>query len=185
MVALPWLAGLDEATRRAFADRCRPQALAAGETLFAAGDGADAVYFVQSGTLVAYLDASDGHREAVGRIGAGEAVGEMALITGKPRSTHVAALRDARLLRLARDDFERILGHHPDAMLAFARGMAARLDVRTMPSTGRPSARARSPCYRSTAGSMPRALPKLFTGRRVRRSATIAPCRWRPTRPDS
>jgi len=129
MVALPWLAGLDEATRRAFADRCRPQALAAGETLFAAGDGADAVYFVQSGTLVAYLDASDGHREAVGRIGAGEAVGEMALITGKPRSTHVAALRDARLLRLARDDFERILGHHPDAMLAFARGMAARLDA--------------------------------------------------------
>lgn len=129
LAALPLLAGLDAATRRALAERCRPRSLAAGELLFRAGDEADAVYFVQSGTLVAYLDAADGHREAVGRIGAGEAVGEMALITGKPRSTHVAALRDARLLALAREDFERILAHHPDAMLAFARGMAHRLDA--------------------------------------------------------
>ena len=129
LAALPLLAGLDEATRRALAATCRPRALAAGELLFRAGDAGDAMYFVQSGTLVAYLDAPDGHHEAVGRIGAGEAVGEMALLTGKPRSTHVMALRDARLLRLARDDFECILGHHPDAMLAFARGMAARLDA--------------------------------------------------------
>lgn len=129
LAALPVLAELDEPTRRALTACCRPRALAAGEVLFRAGDEADAVYFVQSGSLVAYLDAADGHREAVGRIAAGEAVGEMALITGKPRSTHVAALRDARLLALAREDFERILGHHPDAMLAFARGMAARLDA--------------------------------------------------------
>lgn len=129
LAALPLLAGLDDATRRALAATCRPRALAAGELLFRAGDAGDAMYFVQSGTLVAYLDAPDGHHEAVGRIGAGEAVGEMALITGKPRSTYVMALRDARLLRLGRDDFERILGHHPDAMLAFARGMAARLDA--------------------------------------------------------
>ena len=129
LVALPLLAGLDAVTRRALADACRTRRLAAGEVLFRAGDEADAVYFVQSGSLVAYLDAADGHREAVGRIGAGEAVGEMALITGKPRSTHVAALRDARLLALSRDDFERILAHHPDAMLAFARGMAHRLDA--------------------------------------------------------
>lgn len=129
LAALPLLAGLDAATRRDLAERCRPRSLAAGELLFRAGDAADAVYFVQSGALVAYLDAADGHREAVGRIGAGEAVGEMALITGKPRSTHVAALRDARLLALSCDDFERILAHHPDAMLAFARGMAHRLDA--------------------------------------------------------
>lgn len=129
LAALPLLAGLDAATRRDLAERCRPRSLAAGEMLFRAGDAADAVYFVQSGALVAYLDAADGHREAVGRIGAGEAVGEMALITGKPRSTHVAALRDARLLALAREDFERILAHHPQAMLAFARGMAHRLDA--------------------------------------------------------
>lgn len=129
LAALPLLAGLDAATRRGLAVCCQPRSLAAGELLFRAGDEADAVYFVQSGTLMAYVDAADGHREAVGRIGAGEAVGEMALITGKPRSTHVAALRDARLLALARDDFERILAHHPDAMLAFARGMANRLDA--------------------------------------------------------
>ncbi|MFM7627139.1 MAG: Crp/Fnr family transcriptional regulator [Gammaproteobacteria bacterium] len=129
LAALPLLAGLDAATRRALAECCRPRLLAAGEVLFCAGDEADAVYFLQSGALVAYLDAADGHREAVGRIGAGEAVGEMALITGKPRSTHVAALRDARLLALSCDDFERILAHHPDAMLALARGMAHRLDA--------------------------------------------------------
>ena len=129
MDAMRSLAGVDLLTRRALADRCQPRRLAAGEVLYRAGDEADAVHFVQSGSLVAYLDAPDGRREVVGRIGIGEAVGEMALITGKPRSTHVAALRDARLLALSRADFESILAQHPAAMLAFARGMAERLEA--------------------------------------------------------
>lgn len=98
MDAMRSLAGVDPVTRRALAERCQPRRLVAGEVLYRAGDEVDAVHFVQSGSLVAYLDAPDGRREVVGRIGIGEAVGEMALITGKPRSTHVAALRDARLL---------------------------------------------------------------------------------------
>jgi hypothetical protein len=38
LAALPLLAGLDAATRRALAERCRPRTLAAGELLFRAGE---------------------------------------------------------------------------------------------------------------------------------------------------
>ncbi len=59
---------------------------------------------------------------------AGETVGEMALISGKPRSATVIALRDSELGRLSRAAFERLMLLHPQSLLCISRLMVQRLD---------------------------------------------------------
>ncbi|MGB0134199.1 patatin-like phospholipase family protein, partial [Dokdonella sp.] len=47
-----------------------------------------------------------------------------------PRNASVRALRDSELLRLSRSDFEKLVNHHPRAMLAMARLAVRRLSSR-------------------------------------------------------
>jgi NTE family protein len=62
------------------------------------------------------------------RLGAGEAVGEMGMITGRPRNATVVALRDSELLRLTRESFMRLVETHPEVALRLASVAVARLE---------------------------------------------------------
>ncbi len=64
----------------------------------------------------------------MGRVVAGGTVGEMGIISGRPRTAHVVALRDTELARLSRESFDRVFGQHPDAMLRIARLTVDRLE---------------------------------------------------------
>jgi NTE family protein len=125
---LPIFQGLDQALLDEIAAQIEWFALPGGTTLFDAGGEADALYCVASGCLGAYATSVEGHRRLVGRIMAGETVGEMALISGKPRSAAVVALRDTELGRLSRDAFERLMLSHPQGLLRISQLMALRLD---------------------------------------------------------
>ncbi len=92
--------------------------LPGGAPLYLIGESSDAMYLVLSGGLGTF--AAGGTRERrrfVSRIGAGETVGEMGLISGRPRSTNVVALRDTEIARLSRDTFDRIFRRYPDALM--------------------------------------------------------------------
>src|SRR6185312_15887598 len=96
-------------------------------TLFRAGERPDALYVVLSGCLGVFLpDRSP--QQIRGRIVAGGTVGEMGMISGRPRTAHVVALRDTELARVSRDSFDRVFGQHPDAMLRIARLTVDRLE---------------------------------------------------------
>jgi NTE family protein len=82
------------------------------------------VYFVISGCLGAF--GPDG--ELVGRITAGESVGEMGLIVSRPRAATVRALRDSELATLSAGTFERVLLGHPEAILRLARLTVERIE---------------------------------------------------------
>jgi NTE family protein len=125
---LPIFQGLDPVLLDAIASEIEWFALPGGVTLFEAGDEPDAFYCVISGCLGAYAVSTDGYRRLVGRIAAGETVGEMALISGKPRSATVVAVRDTELARLSRDAFERLMLSHPHGLLRISQLMAQRLD---------------------------------------------------------
>jgi NTE family protein len=55
------------------------------------------------------------------QVAAGECVGEMSLLSGRPHRHAVRALRDSELLRLDRAAFEALVERHPGAMLDVAR----------------------------------------------------------------
>lgn len=87
--------------------------LPGGATLFRAGDAADSLYIVLSGRLRIYTARPDGTQEAIREIGRGESVGELALLTGRPRSATARAVRDTELARFSRAVFENALRRHP------------------------------------------------------------------------
>lgn len=96
--------------------------LRAGETLFTQGDPGDSAYLVTSGRLVADVDG-----RPVGDISRGEAVGEMALLTGEPRSATIVARRPTVLVRLGADRFAGLLATQPDALRLVTTQLVRRL----------------------------------------------------------
>lgn len=74
--------------------------LAAGERLFSQGEATDSVYFVESGTLSAWLELPGAERTYLHRLEPGECLGEMALYRQGTRTATVEAESDAVLWRL-------------------------------------------------------------------------------------
>ncbi len=97
-----------------------------GQTLFEQGDAGDCLYVIVFGRLRVSIRGDDGER-VVREMGRGELVGEMAILTGEPRSATVRAVRDTELLRLSKEGFERAVANNPSAMLDVARLIVARL----------------------------------------------------------
>ncbi|MBU6379170.1 MAG: cyclic nucleotide-binding domain-containing protein [Gammaproteobacteria bacterium] len=136
LASLPLLAALPAAAKSALVASCRPVHLHAGDKLFAAGDPPDAIFFLVSGALGSCLDDEAGVPRLLGRVKPGEPVGEMGVLTGKPRSTDIVALRDSELLRLPREDFERIVSAHPQSVLGVSRVIIERLEERNRARPG-------------------------------------------------
>ncbi|MGH7944848.1 MAG: cation:proton antiporter [Opitutaceae bacterium] len=84
--------------------QCQP-----GERVIRAGDKADVVYFISSGEVEVV---PRGRQEKI-KLPAGSFFGEMALLTGEPRSADVTALDFCEFLMLSRRDFRRFLKKHP------------------------------------------------------------------------
>lgn len=111
--------GLPEETIAALAQKMRPRELANGEALIQQGQPGDSLFLVIDGRLEARLSvaATPPQVKALGRIGRGEVVGEMAVLSGAPRLCSIVAIRESRVLELARADFQEILARHPDSLV--------------------------------------------------------------------
>src|SRR4051794_28840979 len=129
--ALPLFAGLEPVILKQIAAVAEWLSLPGGSTLFAAGEPSDAMFVVLSGCLGVFsCDNPVNHdrRRLMGRVLAGATVGEMGLISGRPRSASVAALRDTELARISSESFNAVFGRHPEAMLRLARLTVDRLE---------------------------------------------------------
>ena len=125
--SLPLFAELSEDAIESILQESQWISLPGGATLFQEGDPGNALYLVTSGALVALVRQADGREVVVANIHAGETVGEMAVISGEPRSATVLMLRDSSLLRITKETFERLVGEHPTAMLQLTRQLVRRL----------------------------------------------------------
>lgn len=91
--------------------RVRERRLRPGEIVFRAGDPGDALYIVSRGRVqVLGPTAGDAADEpAIAELDEGQAFGEMALLTGAPRTATVRALTDVELLQIDKEDFDSLL----------------------------------------------------------------------------
>ena len=137
---LPLLAGADPATLDALDSHLRPVHVRAGDVVIRQGDGADRLYLVRSGRLRVVVEGDDGPK-AVRELGAGAAIGELALLTGSPRSATVHAIRDSVLLELDADVFEALLERDSGFAVSVARALAHQLQAsgELLPPSVRPS----------------------------------------------
>lgn len=100
----------------------QPVRIPGGEYLFKEGDPADSMYVISSGRI----QVLSGQRVVAER-GRDELVGEMALLTGEPRSASLRALRDTDLYRFSQQTFESLVAHYPRIALHLTRTLAKRL----------------------------------------------------------
>src|SRR5262245_50735858 len=90
------------------------------------------MYIVKSGLVeVRKKDPATGIDFLVAQLTEGAAVGEMSLLTGKPRSATVTTVQPTVVFTLTRADFRNLLTQHPEISLGLARILAERLEDAT------------------------------------------------------
>ena len=96
----------------------QPVHVAAGETLFRQGDAGDALYLIDQGEVTVLVD-SELSTSAVpaaiplARLATGQSFGEIALLTGEPRTATVTAITDVALLKIDKEHFDELLDESP------------------------------------------------------------------------
>jgi CRP-like cAMP-binding protein len=94
-----------------------------GAEIFRAGDEGDCLYVIAEGAVA--VRGADGEEIAV--LDPGAVLGEMALVTGRPRNATATARGRVRAWRLDRDDFDRQVAASPALNEAFRRVTEERL----------------------------------------------------------
>jgi len=123
----PALRVLSPQARADFADALVRVNVTAGQSLFHQGDPGDAIYLVLSGRIKLVRNRTS-QPQLLAEMGKGELLGELAILTGEPRSTTAIAVRDSHLARLDKAAFERLVAANPTELLGlFSRQLANRL----------------------------------------------------------
>lgn len=99
--------------------RLTPQVVYAGDVIIRQGEIGDQCYFIKEGEADVTRRV-DNQREHLAIIGAGRCFGEDALVNEAPRNASVVMRTDGVLMRLAKQDFYRLLKEPSVATLAFA-----------------------------------------------------------------
>ena len=89
------------------------RSLAKDETIFSAGDPADAVYIIATGKVKIVVTSTDGRDFILTILGAGQVFGEMALLESAPRSAAVITASQVDVLTIRRKDFHQMLTSTP------------------------------------------------------------------------
>jgi len=98
--------------------------LPAGRVIFRKGDPGDSFWMIQSGRVRVYRSEGAGVDLTLSELGPGKSFGEMALLTGEPRSANVETLEESRLMVLTKEQFDGVLKSHPDVSLTFIKQLS-------------------------------------------------------------
>lgn len=92
-----------------------PIQVQAGERFISQGDEADTFFVIQEGSCVVSVE-KDGTGHSIARLRDGDLVGEIALLTGKPRTASVDAETDMILWSLTREIFDALCDQYSDLL---------------------------------------------------------------------
>jgi CRP-like cAMP-binding protein len=119
---------LDAKELSALAAASHAKHLRAGDELCHKGDAGSQIYVIVSGRLKAMTTSANGDDVVFSIMGPGETVGELAMLSGRPRSASVVAIDDCELIALERREFVPFLRAHPEASIKLLERLARRLE---------------------------------------------------------
>ena len=107
-----------------------------GELLIKQGEVGDCLYLVIDGRLEAQLQTDDSPPRIVSlaRIGPGESVGELAVLSNDTRACNVVAIRDTRVAKLMRDACLALVTKFPQAWFRIAQQIVRRSQEKSRPA---------------------------------------------------
>ncbi|HEY2347167.1 MAG TPA: DUF1003 domain-containing protein [Xanthomonadaceae bacterium] len=114
---------LSEEGRQALAEVIDLRPIAAGETLFKAGDSGDSLYVVQTGQIELFIKDTVGQKIVLTVADRGEVFGELSMLDQGARTATALALADSELLELDRDDLLLLFRKTPEAAMGMLAAM--------------------------------------------------------------
>ena len=98
---------------------------APGETIIRAGDDGDSMFVVSRGGVDVRVD-SNGTPRTISRLGEGAFFGEMALLTGEPRTANVVAAEETEVLEIGHDAMRGLFQTNPGLVEALSHAINER-----------------------------------------------------------
>ena len=96
--------------------------------IFHAGDKGDSFYVIKEGTVNVFITAPDSEEKVIlSNLNESDYFGEMALLTGEPRSASVESATDVSLIRLEKKAFEELLEKDPKISISISHMISQRL----------------------------------------------------------
>jgi CRP/FNR family transcriptional regulator, cyclic AMP receptor protein len=119
--------GLTDSELAYLAQRALPRHYGAGETVFTEGEPCKGLYVVESGHIRIFKSSPGGREQVLSVEGPGSSVAELPVFDGGNYPASVAAIEDATLLFVSREDFQSLCLAHPQVALKVLRVVGARL----------------------------------------------------------
>jgi CRP-like cAMP-binding protein len=117
---------LDDSELSKIARLLKEHKVSENEVIFNQGDPGDGLYIILQGRVRIATTDSFGRERVLAFYGPGEFFGDMAVLTGAPRSASASASADGRLLQLRKDDFDVLVATNVGVMRAMMRVMVER-----------------------------------------------------------
>lgn len=117
----------DEAARQAVMAAADVRSFNAGSAIIAQDDQDDHAYILLEGAVRVVLLSEGGQEIWLDWLGAGTIFGEMAALTGKPRTSEIVAETDCRLAVISGESLFELMRRHGDVGLSISRILATRI----------------------------------------------------------
>ena len=115
LITTPLLEAIPLEAKCPLLNHMTPQYVQAGTRFIAQGDEGDTFYIIQEGSCVVSVD-KNGTKHPITRLSEGDIVGEIALLTGEPRTANVDAETDMILWSLTREQFDSLCTEYSDLL---------------------------------------------------------------------
>lgn len=118
---------LDDAEISAFAGRSVVRRFSAGELLFSEGEPCAGLYVVAAGHVRIFKTSPGGREQVLTIEGSGSSIAELPVFDGGPYPASAAAVDEAQLLFVSRNDFRACCLEHPEVALKVLQVVGGRL----------------------------------------------------------
>ena len=129
---------LDDDARMRLVGQAERVCVPGGTAIMRQGEPGDAMWLVVNGRLGVSV-AAPGGEVRIGEVGRGQLVGELALLSDRPRNATVRALRDSELLRFSAAAFRQLVSAHPEVLLKLSATLIERMGPPQVTAGTRPT----------------------------------------------
>jgi branched-chain amino acid transport system substrate-binding protein len=127
LLEIPLFSGLDRINLAKLIPELERVSYQTGEILFNQGDPGDSLFIIIDGIARVFIDDPEKGEREINTLGRKECFGEMALLTGEPRSASIQAVTELSVLKLSKGRFDTLLKKHHSLVIYFAGVLARRL----------------------------------------------------------
>ncbi len=126
-MTVPIFSGLTEAELDFLTQRTVPRKYRAGEIVFGEGEPCTGLYVVESGNVRIFKSSASGREQVLSIDGPGSSIAEVPVFDGGSYPASVAAIDDATLLFVSKQDFQALCLSYPKVALKVLRVVGSRL----------------------------------------------------------